>query len=75
MEIVDDGIGMQEASDRRLRIKPDGRPVSSGNGLNNMKKRAERIGASFKVHSNKDTGTTIHVGTPAWICDLHIEVD
>ena len=41
--------------------------LSQGNGLKNMKKRAQEIGAQFQIESEPGAGTTIHVTLPnAW---------
>lgn len=37
----------------------DQRQTTAGNGLKNMKKRAEEIGAQFMIHSNPGNGTII----------------
>lgn len=37
---------------------------SEGNGLNNMRRRAEQSGGSFQIESQKDKGTTIKVRFP-----------
>jgi signal transduction histidine kinase len=45
--LKDNGCGFDEAG------------VKKGNGLENMYKRAEEIGATLKVHSKTDEGTLV----------------
>ncbi|MCF3109281.1 histidine kinase [Niabella sp. CC-SYL272] len=52
IEIVDNGIGFQEDA------------KSSGNGLRNMKKRAEELGGVFQIASFLQKGTKISVEIP-----------
>ncbi|KAB2859787.1 MAG: sensor histidine kinase [Flavobacteriales bacterium] len=47
IQIIDDGIGF------------DINKISQGNGLQNMKTRADKIKATFKIDSSPDNGTTI----------------
>jgi signal transduction histidine kinase len=49
MQIVDDGTGFDTAMSTK------------GNGLKNMRKRAEEMGAVFQLDSGKDRGTKIEV--------------
>jgi len=47
LTIIDDGIGFEKNS------------IIENNGLKNMRRRAEKIGASLEINSNKDSGTEI----------------
>jgi signal transduction histidine kinase len=54
-----------ENSHLKILIEDDGRGVSSedisGNGLGNMKTRAERIGRNFEIESSPEKGTRVSV--------------
>lgn len=63
MEITDDGRGIGGHTKKKAQDS-GGYPLNSGNGLGNMKKRAERIGEPFGIHSSNGSGTTIRVGKP-----------
>ena len=57
MQIVDDGIGFD----------PDqfyDTDMESGSGLRNMNNRAQQIGASFQMDSEKGKGTQIKIQYP-----------
>ena len=49
ISVVDDGVGF------------DVNTVTYGNGLNNMKKRAQEIGATLHIISNVNTGTALTI--------------
>ena len=61
MEIADDGIGIGEFITNSEERKKNSR---GGNGLGNMKKRADRIGVSFQLDTSTNTGTKIQIGQP-----------
>jgi signal transduction histidine kinase len=52
MNIVDNGIGFDEKS------------IKSGNGLGNMRKRAESLGGVISIESQKQEGTKIRLEIP-----------
>jgi signal transduction histidine kinase len=52
MNIVDNGIGFDEKS------------IKSGNGLGNMRKRAESLGGEINIESQKQEGTKIRLEIP-----------
>ncbi|WP_442846578.1 tetratricopeptide repeat-containing sensor histidine kinase [Leeuwenhoekiella sp. H156] len=52
VRITDDGRGFEEAQ------------ILSGNGLNNMRKRAADLNANLQIHSNPGAGTSIHLRKP-----------
>lgn len=54
IEVVDNGIGM----------KNDNSDQINGNGIENMKKRAEEIGAEIKFTSDKNEGVCVSVALP-----------
>jgi signal transduction histidine kinase len=47
--LKDNGVGMPDSKNRQI----------SGNGLTNMKKRAEESGVSFRIHSSPGNGVEI----------------
>jgi signal transduction histidine kinase len=49
LRIQDDGVGFDMAAD------------TTGNGLKNMKRRAEEMKAQFKIESSKGNGTQIEL--------------
>jgi signal transduction histidine kinase len=53
LEIQDNGIGMKETE-----------KTFSGNGLQNMKNRTEKINGEFKIKSELGVGTTISCLVP-----------
>ncbi len=62
MEIADNGVGLNGKSGSNGTSRAFA--ISSGNGLGNMKKRAERIGISFQVGERDGGGTRIYLGRP-----------
>ncbi len=57
-------ISEEKNSELKVVVSDDGKGfdisrVVAGNGLNNMKKRAEHIGANFSIDSNTENGTMI----------------
>jgi ligand-binding sensor domain-containing protein/signal transduction histidine kinase len=53
MQIHDNGKGMPEGSQNNF-----------GNGLKNMRKRAESIHAEFNIHSTEKSGTSVYIVIP-----------
>jgi signal transduction histidine kinase len=51
MLVKDDGMGFSQ-------------PSEQGNGLNNMKVRAEDVGGQLEIRSSNNTGTTVHLMVP-----------
>ncbi len=59
-------ISEEKNSELKVVVSDDGKGfdisrVVAGNGLNNMKKRAEHIGANFSIDSNTENGTMITI--------------
>ncbi len=52
LQLADDGIGFNPSAD------------SEGNGIKNMQRRAEEIGAELKIISHRGQGTTIDLQVP-----------
>jgi signal transduction histidine kinase/ligand-binding sensor domain-containing protein len=55
--VSDDGKGFSETA----RGDESNRRTMRGNGLRNMRKRAEEIGAEFSINSEKGKGTTVRI--------------
>ncbi|GJQ21229.1 MAG: hybrid sensor histidine kinase/response regulator [Bacteroidia bacterium] len=58
LALFDDGIGLRMT--KRVKQFEKGRP-STGHGLQNMKARAEEIGAEFELRSRRRKGTAVRV--------------
>ena len=54
LDIIDDGVGFDI----------DSKTDAGGNGLRNMRERAEGLGAKFSVSAKKGMGTHIHLSIP-----------
>jgi signal transduction histidine kinase len=54
MEITDDGVGFEPASDR----------LSGGFGISGMKERAQKIGGTLLIESAPGKGTKVYVRVP-----------
>jgi signal transduction histidine kinase len=54
LEIVDDGVGFDQAGE------------SEGHGLTSMQRRAARLGATLQIGSSPTQGTTVSLTMPTW---------
>ncbi len=54
LSIKDDGVGFDVST-------PASKKANGGNGLENMKARAERLGGQLQIESGKGKGTLVHL--------------
>jgi signal transduction histidine kinase len=62
LQIVDDGRGFCSAAEAEQATAE--LPVSSGNGLTNMRDRVESLGGSLALESSAGSGTAVNVRIP-----------
>jgi PAS domain S-box-containing protein len=63
IRFVDDGVGFDEAEARNER-EPDWKRFRGGNGLTNMRRRAEDLGGRYEIDSTVGAGTRVTLKIP-----------
>jgi signal transduction histidine kinase len=58
MQVIDDGVGFNSTEARKRSVK------KGSLGLTSMSERADLIGASLKIESQPNQGTTVRVDLP-----------